>query len=131
MEEAATFEKQLEPWYLKSRSQNNNLLSKKMLHQALEDQVEKINKLIGEEHENYYLDDIYNILPNKITWNNQTGYLKISKFDITYSSLETERDGKVVVLFSFMIGYLNVFDAFIEALEFFKKYEDKIIILEN
>ena len=130
MEEAATFEKQLEPWYLKSRSQNNNLLSKKMLHQALEDQVEKINKLIGEERENYYLDDIYNILPNKIIWNNQTGYLKISKFDITYSSLETEKDGKVVVLFSFMIGYLNVFDAFIEALEFFKKYEGKITILE-
>ena len=131
MEETATFEQQLDPMYLKSRSQNNNLLSKKMLHRALDDQVEKINKLIGEERENYYLDDIYNILPNKITWNNRTGYLKISKYDIVYSSLETERDGKVVVLFSFMIGYLNVFDAFIEALEFFKKYEDKIAILEN
>lgn len=131
MEEAATFEKQLEPWYLKSHSQNNNLLCKKMLHQALEDQVEKINKLIGEDRENYYLDDIYNILPNKITWNGRTGYLKISKFDIIYSSLETEIEGKVVALFSYMIGYLNVFDAFIEALEFFKKYENSITILEK
>lgn len=130
MEETLTFERQLEPWYLKLRSQNNNLLSKKMLHQALEEQVTKINKLLGEERENYYLDDIYNILPNKIIWNNRTGYLKISKFDIIYSSLETEMDGKVVALFSFMIGYLNVFDAFIEALEFFKKYEDTITILE-
>jgi len=131
MEETLTFERQLEPWYLKLRSQNSNLLSKKMLHQALEEQVEKINKLIGEERENYYLDDIYNILPNKITWNKKTGYLKISKYDIVYSSLETEKEGKVVALFSFMIGYLNVFDAFIEALEFFKKHEDKITIIEN
>ena len=119
------------PIYLRPRSQNNNLSCKKMLHQALEDQVEKINKLIGEERENYYLDDIYNILPNKITWNNKTGYLKISKYDIVYSSLETEKEGQVVILFSYMIGYLNVFDAFIEALEFFKKYEDKIAILEK
>lgn len=131
MEETLTFERQLEPWYLKLRSQNSNLLSKKMLHQALEEQVTKINKLLGEERENYYLDDIYNILPNKITWNKKTGYLKISKYDIVYSSLETEKEGKVVALFSFMIGYLNVFDAFIEALEFFKKHEDKITIIEN
>ena len=130
MEETVTFERQLEPWYLRSRSQNNNLLCKKMLHQALEDQVEKINKLIGEERENYYLDDIYNILPNKITWNNQTGYLKISKYDIVYSSLETEMQGRVVVLFSYMIGNLNVFDAFIEAIKFLNKYKEQITILE-
>lgn len=138
MEETLTsFEQQLKPWQTQACwqthacSQNNKLLSKKMLHQALEEQVPKINELLGEERENYYLDDIYNILPNKITWNNRTGYLKISKYDIVYSSLETEKEGKVVALFSFMIGYLNVFDAFIEALEFFKKYEDKITILEN
>lgn len=119
------------PIYLRPLSQNNNLSCKKMLHQALEEQIEKINKLIGEERENYYLDDIYNILPNKITWNKKTGYLKISKYDIVYSSLETEMEGQVVALFSYMIGNLNVFDAFIEALEFFKKYEDKIVILEN
>ena len=119
------------PIYLRPRSQNNNLSCKKMLHQALEEQVEKINKLIGEERENYYLDDIYNILPNKITWNKKTGYLKISKYDIVYSSLETEMDGQVVALFSYILGNLNIFDAFIEALEFFKKYEDKITILEN
>jgi len=130
MEETVTFERQLEPWYLRSRSQNNNLLCKKMLHRAFEDQVEKINKLIGEERDNYYLDDIYNILPNKITWNNQTGYLKISKYDIVYSSLETEMQGRVVVLFSYMIGNLNVFDAFIEAIKFLNKYKEQITILE-
>ena len=130
MEETTTSERQLESWWTKARSKNNNVWIKKMIHQALEEQVPIINKLLGEERENYYLDDIYNILPNKITWNEKTGYLKISKYDIVYSSLETEKEGQVVVLFSYMIGYLNVFDAFIEALEFFKKYEDKITILE-
>lgn len=127
----SVYERQLDPIYLMPRSQNNNLLCKKMIHQALEEQVEKINKLLGEERENYYLDDIYNILPNKITWCKKTGYLKISKYDIVYSSLETEKEGCVVALFSYMIGYLNVFDAFIEALEFFKKHENEITILEK
>ena len=130
MEETLSFERQLDPIYLMPRSQNNKVLIKKMLHEALEEQVPIINELLGEERDTYYLDDIYNILPNKITWNKKTGYLKISKYDIVYSSLETELEGSVVALFSYMTGYLNVFDAFIEALEFFKKYKEQIIILE-
>ena len=130
MEETLTFEQQLEPWWTHARSQNNNLSCKRMVHQALEEQVPIINELLGEERDNYYLDDIYNILPNKITWNEKTGYLKISKYDIVYSSLETETKGQVVVLFSYMIGNLNVFDAFIEAIKFLNKYKDQIAILE-
>ena len=130
MEEPLTFEQQLEPWWTHTRSQNNNLLCKRMICQALEEQVPIINELLGEERDNYYLDDIYNILPNKITWNKKTGYLKISKYDIVYSSLETETKGQVVVLFSYMIGNLNVFDAFIEAIKFLNKYKDQITVLE-
>lgn len=130
MEETLTFEQQLESWWTHARSQNNNLSCKKMIHQALEEQVQIINELLGEERDNYYLDDIYNILPNKITWNEKIGYLKISKYDIVYSSLETEMKGQVVVLFSYMIGNLNVFDAFIEAIKFLNKYKDQITILE-
>lgn len=130
MGETLTFERQLEPWWTRARSQNNKVLIKKMLHQALEEQVPIINELLGEERDNYYLDDIYNILPNKITWNGRTGYLKISKYDIVYSSLETEMEGRTVVLFSYMIGNLNVFDAFIEALEFLNKYKEQITVLE-
>lgn len=130
MEDTLTFEQQLEPWWTHARSKNNKVWIKKMIHQALEEQVPIINKLLGEERENYYLDDIYNILPNKITWNGKTGYLKISKYDIVYSSLETEMEGQVVVLFSYMIGYLNVFDAFIDAIKFLNKYKDQITIIE-
>ncbi len=130
MEETTTFEQQLKPWWTHARSQNSNLLSNRMIHQALEEQVPIINELLGEERDNYYLDDIYNILPNKITWNNKTGYLKISKYDIVYSCLETEMKGQVVVLFSYMVGNLNVFDAFIDAIKFLNKYKEQIIILE-
>ena len=130
MEETATFERQLDPWWTRSRSQTNNLLCKKMLHQALEEQVPIINELLEEERDNYYLDDIYNVLPNKITWNGRTGYLKISKYDIVYSSLETELKGQVVVSFSYMIGNLNVFDAFIDAIKFLNKYKEQIIVHE-
>ena len=130
MEETLTFEQQLEHWWTHARSQNNNLSCKRMIHQALEEQVPIINELLGEERDNYYLDDIYNILPNKITWNKKTGYLKISKYDIVYSSLETEMKGQVVVLFSYMIGNLNVFDAFIDTIKFLNKYKDQITILE-
>lgn len=130
MEETLTFERQLEPWWTHARSQNNNLSCKRMIHCALEEQVQIINKLLDEERDNYYLDDIYNILPNKITWNEKTGYLKISNYDIVYSSLETEMKGQVVILFSYMIGNLNVFDAFIEAIKFLNKYKDQIAVLE-
>ena len=130
MEETLSFERQLEPWWTHTRSQNNNLSCKRMIHQALEEQVQIINELLGEERDNYYLDDIYNILPNKIIWNKKIGYLKISKYDIVYSSLETEMKGQVVVLFSYMIGNLNVFDAFIETIKFLNKYKDQITILE-
>ena len=130
MEEILSFEQQLEPWWTHARSQNNNLSCKRMIHQALEEQVPIINELLGEERDNYYLDDIYNILPNKITWNEKTGYLKISKYDIVYSSLETEMKGQVVILFSYMIGNLNVFDAFIDTIKFLNKYKDQITIFE-
>jgi hypothetical protein len=130
MEETATFERQLDPWWTRARSQTNNLLCKKTIHQALEEQVLIINELLEEERDNYYLDDIYNVLPNKITWNGRTGYLKISKYDIVYSSLETELKGQVVVSFSYMIGNLNVFDAFIDAIKFLNKYKEQIIVHE-
>lgn len=130
MEETATFERQLDPWWTRAHSQTNNILCKKTIHRALEEQVLIINELLEEECDNYYLDDIYNVLPNKITWNGRTGYLKISKYDIVYSSLETELKGQVVVSFSYMIGNLNVFDAFIDAIKFLNKYKEQIIVHE-
>lgn len=101
-----------------------------MIETALPEQVEKINRILKVDNDEYTLGDVFNMLPTKIKYHDMTGYLKVSKFDIVYSSLETEREGKVVNMWSFMIGNQNIFDAFIQALEWFEKYNLDIEVLE-
>ena len=100
---------------------------KKMIGKALDEQVVKINQLLDENRDEYTLVDVFNILPSKIQWHGMEGYLKISKYDIVYSCLESEMQGKVAAIFSFILNNENVFDAFIEALEFFKKHDVKFL----
>ena len=100
---------------------------KKMIEKAYPEQVEMINQLLGENRDEYTLADVFNILPSKIRYMGKEGYLRISKFDIVYSSLETELKGEIVELFSFMLNKENVFDAFIAAIEFFRNHEEVVI----
>lgn len=100
---------------------------KKMIEKASPEQVERINQLIGENRDEYTLADVFNILPSKIRYMGKEGYLRISKFDIVYSSLETELKGEIVEMFSFMLNKENVFDAFIAAIEFFRNHEEVVI----
>ena len=104
---------------------------KKMVENALPEQVKQINRILKEERDNYTVADVFNILPCKIMYQEKTGYIKISKFDIVYSSLETERENKVVIMWSFMLNNQNIFDAFIQALEWFEKHNLDIEILED
>lgn len=103
---------------------------KKMIEKASPEQVKRINQLLGENRDEYTLADVFNILPSKIRYRGKEGYLRISKFDIVYSSLETELKGEIVELFSFMLNKENVFDAFIAAIEFFRNHEE-VVILED
>ena len=107
---------------------------KKMIEKASPEQVKRINQLIGENlgenRDEYTLADVFNILPSKIRYRGKEGYLRISRFDIVYSSLETELKGEIVELFSFMLNKENVFDAFIAAIEFFRKHEEVVILEE-
>ena len=100
---------------------------KKMIEKAYPEQVEMINQLLGENRDEYTLADVFNILPSKIRYMGKEGYLRISKFDIVYSSLETELKGEIVEMFSFMLNKENVFDAFIAAIEFFRNHEEVVI----
>ena len=100
---------------------------KKMIEKAYPEQVEMINQLLGENRDEYTLADVFNILPSKIRYRGKEGYLRISRFDIVYSSLETELKGEIVELFSFMLNKENVFDAFIAAIEFFRNHEEVVI----
>ena len=100
---------------------------KKMIEKAYPEQVEMISQLLGENRYEYTLADVFNILPSKIRYRGKEGYLRISRFDIVYSSLETELKGEIVELFSFMLNKENVFDAFIAAIEFFRNHEEVVI----
>ena len=100
---------------------------KKMIEKASPEQVKRINQLLRENRDEYTLADVFNILPSKIRYRGKEGYLRISKFDIVYSSLETELKGEIVEMFSFMLNKENVFDAFITAIEFFRNHEEVVI----
>ena len=90
-----------------------------------------LNRILGEFKYSYNLANVFNLLPEKIKYNNRVGYLKVSKIDISYSSLETEMQGSVVLLFQFMLNGQNVFDGLIEALDFIKNHKNEIEILEE
>lgn len=105
-------------------------MMKRMIEKALPEQVERINKIIDSDCNEYTVADVFNMLPTKIEYRDRTGYLKISKFDIVYSCLELERENKVVIMWSFMVGNQNIFDAFIDALEWFKKFKSDVKIIE-
>lgn len=96
-----------------------------------EEQTKQINELLGENRETYSLADVFNILPMKIRWGDRSGYLKISKFDIVYASLELEKENKVAMISPFLTTDRNIYDAFIDILRILKRYEGEIQILEK
>ena len=96
-----------------------------------DEQTKELNKILGLERVWYNLEDVFDLLPSKIKYNDKIGYLKISKFDIAYSSLETERNNSVVVLFQYLLNNETIYDAFIKAIKFFTENKDKVEILEK
>lgn len=92
-----------------------------------EEQTKQINELLGENRETYSLADVFNILPNKIQWGDRCGYLNISKMDILYTAVGAQYVNSVTALQQFVTNDKDVYDAFIEMLRFFKKYDVKIL----
>jgi hypothetical protein len=66
-------------------------------------------------------------LPNKIQWGDRCGYLNISKIDILYIAVGTQYVNSVTTLQQFITNDKDVYDAFIEMLKFFKKYNVEIL----
>lgn len=93
--------------------------------------TKELNELLGLERTWYNLEDVFNLLPGKIKYNNEVGYLRLSKFDIAYSALETEKNNIVVMLFQFLLNDETVYDGLVKAIKFFNEYKDKIEILEK
>lgn len=96
-----------------------------------EAQTNEINELLEIPGRQWYgIDDIFNYLPNKIEYDGRVGYLKISKIDIVYTSLELEKQGSVALMHQFLTDNLNIFDSFIWMLRFFKEHKNEVKILE-
>lgn len=105
-----------------------DMYNKKIPTFSSHSQTDEINQMLGNARL-YSVDDIFNLLPNKIEYNGKVGYLRISKFDIVWSSLETESEGKVVLMFQYLLSNENIFDAFIRAYKFIN--ENNVTILEQ
>lgn len=91
------------------------------------EQTVKINELLGANEAYFNLNDVINHLPADITYRGVRGYLSLSHVGIEYTSLDYDYKVNVVQTFNFMPNR-NVYDAFIDALEFFEKQGDKITI---
>lgn len=87
-------------------------------------QLNQINELLGINESLFSISDIFRYLPEKIIYNGESGYLRISKIDIVYSSLETEMKGHVVLMFQYLTS--DIFDAFIRALKWIKDHNNGI-----
>ena len=101
-----------------------------MKSMSTEAQTKEINELLKLDRQWYGIDDIFNYLPHKIKFGNRIGYLRISKIDIVYSSLELEHLGSVALMHQFLTNDLNVFDSFIWLLKFFNEHKNEVEILE-
>ena len=92
------------------------------------EQTVKINKLLGLNEKYFEVADIFNYLPNCICFNGRKGYLTITNIDIYWTSLELGYEGSIVGLFQHITSDKNIFDSFINALEWIKTNKDIEII---
>ena len=93
---------------------------------STKEQTEEINRLLEQRgietklNDNYTIQDILEILPAQISHNGKIGYLFVGPLGIEYTSLNT--DFKVNLVYSASTVPSNdIYDCFIEVLEFLKK----------
>lgn len=96
-----------------------NFPSESNMKQALE-----INACLGKENGAspmlYIVGDIFNILPQSITYNGHRGDLNVSAVDIAYFSIDNEWKHILVHHESIPLGG-DIFDAFINMITWLKK----------
>ena len=90
-------------------------------------QTDKINELLGADEKYFEVADIFNYLPNCISYGGRKGYLTVTKIDIYWTSLELGYQGSVVGLFQHVTSDKDIFDSFISALEWLQNNDVEII----
>jgi hypothetical protein len=73
------------------------------------------------------MGDVFNYLPHCISFSGRKGYLTVTKIDIYWTTLELGYQGSVVGLFQHITSDRNVFDSFIDALEWLQNNDVEII----
>ena len=99
----------------------------KVSYYSNHDQTVKINELLGADENYFEVGDIFNYLPNCISYNGRKGYLNVTKFDIYWTSLGNEQIGCVTALFQHVTLDKDIFDSFISALEWLQTNDVEII----
>ncbi len=100
---------------------------KQIVEFSSEEQTETLNRILSKDKDKYSLYDIFENLPFDITYNGERGYLSISCLCIEYTSISY--DGKLNVVFVKNTSInTNIFDCFINTLEWIKKNENSIVV---
>lgn len=101
---------------------------KQIVEFSSDEQTKMLNVILSKDKDKYSLYDIFENLPFDITYNGKRGYLSVSRLGLEYTSICS--DGKLNVVFVQNTDYskTNIFDCFINALEWFKGNENFITV---
>ena len=101
---------------------------KQIVEFSSDEQTKSLNKILQNQKDKYSLYDIFENLPFDITYNGKRGYLSVNRLGIEYTSISY--DGKLNIVFVENTDYssLNIFDCFLNTLQWLKENEDSIVV---
>ena len=92
------------------------------------EQTKSLNKILQNQKDKYALYDIFENLPLDITDKGKRGYLSISHTGITYTSISYDNKLNIVFVENTDYSSLNIFDCFLNTLQWLKENEDSIVV---
>ena len=101
---------------------------KQIVEFSSDEQTQVLNRILSKNKDKYSLYDIFENLPFDITYNNKRGYLSVSRLGIEYTSLSYDNKLNIVFVENTDNSYTNIFDCFINTLQWFRKNENNITI---
>ena len=101
---------------------------KQIVEFSNDEQTKSLNKILQNQKDKYSLYDIFENLPFDITYNGKRCYLSISHTGITYTSISYDNKLNIVFVENTDNSYTNIFDCFINTLQWLKKNEDSIVV---
>lgn len=101
---------------------------KQIVEFSSDEQTKVLNRILSKDKDKYSLYDIFKNLPFDITYNSKRGYLNISNTGITYTSISYDNKLNIVFVENTDNSYTNIFDCFINTLQWFRENENNIKI---